>query len=356
MVEYFKTTQFHDVQLNSAMKFGFLFFLSIGIGTVAVTGNQDCENPTNGANSCGSGTFWNNTEKTCTPCPRGSYRDSTNHNCEDCKPCSTCEKGWISADPDGCPPDQDTKCVPAALSPGQFTDVPVTTIGERTINGTTKGYTNYPTKPLSSTPAQPHGQPEIKRISPLEYSVAGGEELIILGENFRRDCDVKVLDLSDDGTSVWNGTCEIDKRVFHHAHILCTMPPYKDEHQKQPATVYVVITCEGGYSSQLMDHPIIYNPVPDAQEQSNDQQNTGSFVVGIFVGLGIPAALIVLVVAAVIVWCRKKKKDHDLVGNQGNNNHQNQNGSVVNQDDGQSAQNGSETTELMTLNCHNESV
>lgn len=342
MVEYFKTTQFHDVQLNSAMKIGFLlFFLSIGIGTAAVTANQDCENPTNGANSCGSGTFWNNTETTCTPCPLGSYRDSTNHNCEDCKPCSTCEEGWISADPDGCPPDQDTKCVPAALSPGQFTDVPVTTIGERTINGTTKGYTNYPTKPLSSTPAQPHGQAEIKRISPLEYSVAGGEELIILGENFRRDCDVKVLDLSDDGTSVWNGTCEIDKRLFHHTYILCTMPPYKDEHPQQPATVYVVITCEGGYSSQLMDHPIIYNPVPDGQEQNDDQQNRGSCVPSFFMGVGVSFAFFLVV--AVIVWCIKKKKDWELVGNQGNNNHENQNGRVVNHGDGQQSE---ETTEL----------
>ncbi|KAJ8021872.1 Nuclear factor of activated T-cells 5 [Holothuria leucospilota] len=291
MVEYFKTTQFHDVQLNSAMKIGFLlFFLSIGIGTAAVTANQDCENPTNGANSCGSGTFWNNTETTCTPCPLGSYRDSTNHNCEDCKPCSTCEEGWISADPDGCPPDQDTKCVPA-------------------------GYTNYPTKPLSSTPAQPHGQAEIKRISPLEYSVAGGEELIILGENFRRDCDVKVLDLSDDGTSVWNGTCEIDKRLFHHTYILCTMPPYKDEHPQQPATVYVVITCEGGYSSQLMDHPIIYNPVPDGQEQNDDQQNRGSCVPSFFMGVGVSFAFFLVV--AVIVWCIKKKKDWELVVNHG---------------------------------------
>ncbi|XP_071824502.1 uncharacterized protein [Apostichopus japonicus] len=115
---------------------------------------------------------------------------------------------------------------------------------------------------------QPLGHPEIIKRSLTECSAAGGQELFIIGKNFiNKNCEVKLLELSGAGKSTWVGSCKIDKSLFHNTHILCTIPPYKVMDIQRPVEVYLVVSCGGGKSSELMAHPITYIPIPEPKTE-----------------------------------------------------------------------------------------
>lgn len=58
--------------------------------------------------------------------------------------------------------------------------------------------------------------------------------------------------------------CNVHNDFFFplQTHILCTIPPYKVMDIQRPVEVYLVVSCGGGKSSELMAHPITYIPIP----------------------------------------------------------------------------------------------
>lgn len=82
----------------------------------------------------------------------------------------------------------------------------------------------------TSISAQPLGHPEIIKKSLTECSAAGGQELFIIGKNFiNKNCEVKLLELSGAGKSVWVGSCEIDKSLFHNVSISISSQKRKEK-------------------------------------------------------------------------------------------------------------------------------
>ncbi|XP_078689759.1 uncharacterized protein LOC144921032 isoform X3 [Branchiostoma floridae x Branchiostoma belcheri] len=113
-----------------------------------------------------------------------------------------------------------------------------------------------------STPiicTQPTGQPEILKKSLSSCTVAGGEEMFIIGKNFIKGTQVKFQEISEDCQLIWEAEAEIDKEYFHQTHLICTVPPYQTEDVKEAKAVQVVV-CAGGKTSE--PHTFSYTPLP----------------------------------------------------------------------------------------------
>ncbi|XP_078607790.1 uncharacterized protein LOC144879838 isoform X1 [Branchiostoma floridae x Branchiostoma japonicum] len=113
-----------------------------------------------------------------------------------------------------------------------------------------------------STPiicTQPTGQPEILKKSLSSCTVAGGEEMFIIGKNFIKGTQVKFQEISEDCQLIWEAEAEIDKEYFHQTHLICTVPPYQTEDVKEAMAVQVVV-CAGGKTSE--PHTFSYTPLP----------------------------------------------------------------------------------------------
>ncbi|XP_011676216.2 nuclear factor of activated T-cells, cytoplasmic 4 isoform X1 [Strongylocentrotus purpuratus] len=117
----------------------------------------------------------------------------------------------------------------------------------------------------SITCTQPLGHPEILKKSLSQCSVAGGEELFIIGKNFtsKANTEVKLRQLDGSGKMTWEGNCEIDKALFQNNHIVCKIPPYPNQNLRTPATVYLVVTGKPNQCSDSDAHPIVYQPKID---------------------------------------------------------------------------------------------
>ncbi|XP_035679897.1 LOW QUALITY PROTEIN: nuclear factor of activated T-cells 5-like [Branchiostoma floridae] len=107
--------------------------------------------------------------------------------------------------------------------------------------------------------AQPTGQPEILKKSLSSCTVAGGEEMFIIGKNFIKGTQVKFQEISEDCQLIWEAEAEIDKEYFHQTHLICTVPPYQTEDVKEAVAVQVVV-CAGGKTSE--PHTFSYTPLP----------------------------------------------------------------------------------------------
>ncbi|CAH1269620.1 NFAT5 [Branchiostoma lanceolatum] len=113
-----------------------------------------------------------------------------------------------------------------------------------------------------STPiicTQPTGQPEILKKSLSSCTVAGGEEMFIIGKNFIKGTQVKFQEISEDCQLIWEAEAGIDKEYFHQTHLICTVPPYQTEDVKEAMAVQVVV-CAGGKTSE--PHTFSYMPLP----------------------------------------------------------------------------------------------
>ncbi|XP_071508795.1 uncharacterized protein [Diadema antillarum] len=131
-------------------------------------------------------------------------------------------------------------------------------------------------RPITCT--QPLGHPEIVKKSLTQCSVAGGEELFIIGKNFtsKATTEVKLRQLDDNGKVTWEGDCEIDKALFQNTHIVCKIPPYANQKVTVPVRVYLVVVGKPNHCSELEAHPIDYIPKPDSVAIQSPPVATGA--------------------------------------------------------------------------------
>ncbi|XP_033125281.1 nuclear factor of activated T-cells 5-like isoform X2 [Anneissia japonica] len=113
---------------------------------------------------------------------------------------------------------------------------------------------------------QPQGHPEISKRSCSSCSVKGGEDLFIIGKNFlNKVTEVKIQERHPNGTLIWEADCEVDKSLFHGTHIVCTIPPYKDQEVENDVETVMMVTTGPGKCSEL--HPFTYTPRPESERK-----------------------------------------------------------------------------------------
>ncbi|XP_071959258.1 uncharacterized protein [Antedon mediterranea] len=114
---------------------------------------------------------------------------------------------------------------------------------------------------------QPLGHPEITKRSCSSCSVKGGEDLFIIGKNFiNKTTEVKIQERHPNGTVIWEGDCKIDKSLFHGTHIVCSIPPYKDQDVEHDIETVMLVTSGPGKCSEL--HSFTYTPLPENERQT----------------------------------------------------------------------------------------
>ncbi|XP_059171093.1 uncharacterized protein LOC131952453 isoform X2 [Physella acuta] len=107
---------------------------------------------------------------------------------------------------------------------------------------------------------QPVGQPEISRMSLTECTSEGGQSLFIIGKNFKNKGTsvlFQKLDANDEAI-IWQAEAEIEQEFFQPTHLICKVPPYKDQLILEPEQIQIVVSCAGKKSDS---HSFYYKPV-----------------------------------------------------------------------------------------------
>ncbi|XP_051548321.1 nuclear factor of activated T-cells 5-like isoform X1 [Myxocyprinus asiaticus] len=107
---------------------------------------------------------------------------------------------------------------------------------------------------------QPAGVPEILKKSLHSCSVAGGEEVFIIGKNFLKGTKVVFQENSSD-ESGWQAEAEIDMELFHQNHLVVKVPPYRDQTVTSPVSVGIAVVTDAGRTHDLQ--PFTYNPLTE---------------------------------------------------------------------------------------------
>ncbi|KAK7116983.1 hypothetical protein R3I94_022499 [Phoxinus phoxinus] len=110
---------------------------------------------------------------------------------------------------------------------------------------------------------QPAGVPEILKKSLHSCSVAGGEEVFIIGKNFLKGTKVLFQENSTD-ESGWQAEAEIDMELFHQNHLVVKVPPYLDQTVAAPVSVGIAVVTNAGRTHDLQ--PFTYTPLTEKVE------------------------------------------------------------------------------------------
>ncbi|XP_067293159.1 nuclear factor of activated T-cells 5a isoform X2 [Pseudorasbora parva] len=110
---------------------------------------------------------------------------------------------------------------------------------------------------------QPAGVPEILKKSLHSCSVAGGEEVFIIGKNFLKGTKVLFQENSTD-ESGWQAEAEIDMELFHQNHLVVKVPPYHDQTAASPVSVGIAVVTNAGRTHDLQ--PFTYTPLTEKVE------------------------------------------------------------------------------------------
>ncbi len=82
------------------------------------------------------------------------------------------------------------------------------------------------------------GTPEVLKMSLTSCSLAGGEELWMIGKNFLKD--TVVIFQEDNG---WTKSAKPNKEFFNNTHLIVTIPPYRDPNCAKAVVVNVLLRC-----------------------------------------------------------------------------------------------------------------
>jgi nuclear factor of activated T-cells 5 len=85
--------------------------------------------------------------------------------------------------------------------------------------------------------SQPEGQPEILKMSSLTGSPDGGEEIIVIGKNFNKNCSIIFQSLSHN----WKSVAEINQGFFHKEHLVVSTPKFKETELTEDVHIQVMI-------------------------------------------------------------------------------------------------------------------
>ncbi|XP_051546291.1 nuclear factor of activated T-cells 5a isoform X2 [Myxocyprinus asiaticus] len=107
---------------------------------------------------------------------------------------------------------------------------------------------------------QPAGVPEILKKSLHSCSVAGGEEVFIIGKNFLKGTKVVFQENSSD-ESGWQAEAEIDMELFHQNHLVVKVPPYHDQAATSPVSVGIAVVTDAGRTHDVQ--PFTYTPLTE---------------------------------------------------------------------------------------------
>ncbi|XP_021950843.1 nuclear factor of activated T-cells 5 isoform X1 [Folsomia candida] len=113
---------------------------------------------------------------------------------------------------------------------------------------------------LSSSPilcTQPPGHPEICKQSTQESAAKGGNELFVIGKNFLKDTRIYFQEEDSDERILWEVMSEPLKDYLQQNHLICVIPPYKNQHITSPLECKVTIV-SGGKQSE--PHRFTYLP------------------------------------------------------------------------------------------------
>lgn len=110
---------------------------------------------------------------------------------------------------------------------------------------------------------QPAGVPEILKKSLHSGSVAGGEEVFIIGKNFLKGTKVLFQENSSD-ESGWQAEAEIDMELFHQNHLVVKVPPYHDQTVANPVSVGIAVVTNAGRTHDLQT--FTYTPLTEKVE------------------------------------------------------------------------------------------
>ncbi|XP_075212257.1 nuclear factor of activated T cells 3 isoform X2 [Lycorma delicatula] len=102
---------------------------------------------------------------------------------------------------------------------------------------------------------QPPGVPEIGKKSLLGCPATGGLEIVILGKNFLKD--TKVIFQHEDAEGRWEAIVPPDKEFLQQSHLVCVVPPFKQQNIQAPVTVKLIIKSSDKRSDP---HDFIYTP------------------------------------------------------------------------------------------------
>ncbi|KAI7811640.1 nuclear factor of activated T-cells 5a isoform X2 [Triplophysa rosa] len=108
---------------------------------------------------------------------------------------------------------------------------------------------------------QPAGIPEILKKSLHICSVAGGEEVFIIGKNFLKGTKVIFQENSTD-ESGWHAEAEIDMELFHQNHLVVKVPPYHDQTITSPVSVGIAVVTNAGRTHDLQ--AFTYTPLTES--------------------------------------------------------------------------------------------
>ena len=115
------------------------------------------------------------------------------------------------------------------------------------------------------TCTQPPGVPEICKKSLDSCSVAGGQELFIIGKNFLKDTKVIFAKFSNNNDietrqpkTVWEEIVQPDKEYLQQTHLICMVPSFPNcDTQQDPVNVQIYVTSSNKRSEP---HNFVYMP------------------------------------------------------------------------------------------------
>ncbi|XP_065153911.2 nuclear factor of activated T-cells 5a isoform X1 [Paramisgurnus dabryanus] len=107
---------------------------------------------------------------------------------------------------------------------------------------------------------QPAGVPEILKKSLHSCSVAGGEEVFIIGKNFLKGTQVIFQENSADENG-WQAEAEIDMELFHQNHLVVKVPPYHDQTVTFPVSVGIAVVTNAGRTNDIQ--AFTYTPLTE---------------------------------------------------------------------------------------------
>jgi len=94
-------------------------------------------------------------------------------------------------------------------------------------------------------------EPVISKISLDEGTVNGGQELWIIGKHFRHIRVVFSERVNDQ--TVWEAEADVNKAYLASNHLICTVPPYNNQHIQTPVRVEIQLITQ--YKEQLRYSP-----------------------------------------------------------------------------------------------------
>ncbi|XP_042234247.1 nuclear factor of activated T-cells 5-like isoform X1 [Homarus americanus] len=130
-----------------------------------------------------------------------------------------------------------------------------------TLTNGTRETLQVVSQPIACT--QPPGVPEICRKSLTKCSLAGGEEMFILGKNFLKDTVVIFHQNGTKSQPIWEEKVSPDKETLQSIHLIVTVPKYYDQSITEEVTVDVIVS-SGGKTSEC--HSLTYVPLVTKRE------------------------------------------------------------------------------------------